>query len=120
PEFLRALNALPCPYHYYYYKSRDILNEDLKNANSEGTRAEVVQNLENELFDLYKNPGLEEKPEQLEERGGAYYSDAAIRLITSIYNDKQDIQPVNTVNRGAIASIPSDSAVEISCVITKD
>src|SRR5699024_6216290 len=120
PEFLRALNALPCPYHNYYYKSRDILNEDIKNAKSEGTRAEVVQNLENELFDLYKQPDLEEKPEQLEERGGAYYSDAAIRLITSIYNDKKDIQPVNTVNRGAIASISSDSAVEISCVITKD
>lgn len=56
----------------------------------------------------------------MEKRGGAYYSDAAVRLISSIYNDKRDIQPVNTRNNGAIASIPDESAVEISCVITKD
>ena len=43
-----------------------------------------------------------------------------MRLITSIYNDKRDIQPVNTRNNGAITSIPDDSAVEISSVITKD
>ncbi|MBT2215979.1 6-phospho-beta-glucosidase [Virgibacillus dakarensis] len=120
PEFLRALNALPCPYHNYYYKSKDMVDKALKSAETEGTRAEVVQKLENELFELYKNPDLVIKPPQLEERGGAYYSDAAVRLITSIYNDKRDIQPVNTMNRGAIASIPNDSAVEVSCIITKD
>ncbi|GGB32841.1 hypothetical protein GCM10011409_07840 [Lentibacillus populi] len=120
PEFLRTLNVLPCPYHNYYYKSKDMVDKALKSAETEGTRAEVVQKLENELFELYKNPDLAIKPPQLEERGGAYYSDAAVRLITSIYNDKRDIQPVNTMNRGAIASIPNDSAVEVSCIITKD
>ncbi|MBB5326071.1 6-phospho-beta-glucosidase [Anoxybacillus tepidamans] len=120
PAFLKALNALPCPYHMYYYKTRDMLEKDLKNAETEGTRAEVVQKLEKELFELYKDPNLNVKPPQLEKRGGAYYSDAAVRLITSIYTDKRDIQPVNTRNNGAIASIPDDSAVEVSCVITKD
>jgi 6-phospho-beta-glucosidase len=120
PEFLKALNVLPCPYHMYYYKTRDMLEKDLKNAETEGTRAEVVQKLEKELFELYKDPNLNVKPPQLEKRGGAYYSDAAVRLITSIYTDKRDIQPVNTRNNGAIASIPDDSAVEVSCVITKD
>ena len=33
---------------------------------------------------------------------------------------KRNIQPVNTRNNGAIASIPDDSAVEISSVITKE
>src|SRR5690606_40856212 len=73
-----------------------------------------------DLFELYKDEKLNTKPPQLEERGGAYYSDAAVRLITSIYTDKRDIQPVNTKNNGAIASIPADSAVEISSIITKD
>lgn len=41
-------------------------------------------------------------PPQLEKRGGAYYSDAACRLINSIYNNKCDIQPVDTRNNGAI------------------
>lgn len=120
PEFIKAMDALTCPYHMYYYKTKEMLEKDLKNAETEGTRAEVVQRLETELFELYKDPNLAIKPPQLEKRGGAYYSDAAVRLITSIYNDKRDIQPVNTMNNGAIASIPHDSAVEISCVITKD
>lgn len=120
PEFIRGLNALTCPYHNYYYKSRDMLEKTKKEAEEKGTRAEVVLKLEKELFELYKDPELDIKPPQLEERGGAYYSDAAVRLITSIYNDKRDIQPVNTRNNGAIASLPADSAVEMSCVITKD
>lgn len=120
PGFLKALNLFPCPYHNYYYKTREMVEEELMAAESGGTRAEVVKNLENELFQLYKDPNLDIKPPQLEKRGGAYYSDAACRLIHSIYTDKRDVQPVNTMNNGAIAGIPYDSAVEVSCVITKD
>ncbi|MFA7746507.1 6-phospho-beta-glucosidase, partial [Salinicoccus roseus] len=83
---------------------------------NEGTRADVVRALENDLFELYKDPDLDIKPPQLEKRGGAYYSDAACNLIASIYNDKHDIQPVNTINNGAISDIPNDSAVELNCV----
>ncbi|KPC97180.1 putative 6-phospho-beta-glucosidase [Geobacillus sp. BCO2] len=97
-----------------------MLAEELEAAKTKGTRAEVVQQLEKELFELYKDPNLAIKPPQLEQRGGAYYSDAACSLISSIYNDKRDIQPVNTRNNGAIASIPAESAVEVNCVITKD
>ncbi|MBS4162185.1 6-phospho-beta-glucosidase, partial [Klebsiella pneumoniae] len=89
-------------------------------SQTEGTRAEVVQKVEKELFELYKDPNLAIKPPQLEKRGGAYYSDAACNLISSIYNDKHDIQPVNTMKNGAIASIPDDSAVEVNCVMTKN
>ncbi|PKR83791.1 6-phospho-beta-glucosidase [Heyndrickxia camelliae] len=120
PEFLKALNALPCSYHHYYYKTSDMVEKELKNAKEQGTRAEVVKKLEAELFELYKDPNLDVKPPQLEKRGGAYYSDAAVRLIHSIYTDKKDIQPVNTMNNGAIAGIPADSAVEVSCIITKE
>ncbi|MFY4774453.1 6-phospho-beta-glucosidase [Metabacillus sp. RGM 3146] len=120
PEFIRALGFLPCPYHRYYYQTEKMLEEEKKAAEENGTRAEVVKALEKELFELYKDPELGEKPKQLEKRGGAYYSDAACSLINSIYNDSRDIQPVNTKNNGAIASIPFDSAVEINCVITKE
>lgn len=120
PDFIRGLGIIPCGYHRYYYKTDEMLQEELEKAEAEGTRAEVVQKLEKELFELYKDPNLDIKPPQLEKRGGAYYSDAACSLINSIYNDKRDIQPVNTRNNGAIASIPDDSAVEVNCVITKD
>ncbi|MBV7508251.1 6-phospho-beta-glucosidase [Bacillus sp. sid0103] len=120
PEFLTALDVFPCPYHNYYYKSGDMLEKELKNYQEGGTRAKVVKKLEEELFELYRDPHLAIKPPQLEKRGGAYYSDAAVRLIHSMYTDKRDIQAVNTINKGAISSLPFDSAVEISCIITKD
>ena len=53
-----------------------------------GTRGEQVKKVEKELFELYKDPNLNIKPKQLEQRGGQYYSDAACELINSIYNDK--------------------------------
>lgn len=120
PSFIEGLGVLPCPYHRYYFKTDEMLDNEKENAASSGTRAEVVKKLEDELFELYKDPTLSIKPPQLEKRGGAYYSDAACSLIDSIYNDRRDIQPVNTINRGAIQSIPYESAVEISCVITKE
>lgn len=119
-DFIKALGILPCPYHRYYYKTSDILKEELQELEINGTRGEVVKKLEHELFELYKDPELDIKPPQLEERGGAYYSDAACNLISSIFNDKHDIQTVNTLNRGAISDLPYDSVVEISSVITKE
>ncbi|MBS4536129.1 6-phospho-beta-glucosidase [Clostridium sp. D2Q-14] len=119
-EFIKGLSVIPCPYHRYYFKQDEMLEKELEEFAKGETRAEVVKRLEADLFELYKDPDLDIKPPQLEERGGAYYSDAACRLINSIYNDKKDIQPVNTRNNGAIAGIPVDSAVEVSCIITKD
>ena len=120
PDFIRGIGVIPCPYHRYYFKKREMLESELKAYAENGTRAETVKKLEEELFELYKDETLDIKPPQLQERGGAYYSDAACRLINSIYNDTMDIQPVNTMNRGALADIAYDSAVEVSCVITKN
>lgn len=119
-EFIRGLGVMPCPYHKYYFQRDKMLDEELKEFSKGQTRAEVVKGVEKDLFDLYKDSNLAIKPPQLEKRGGTYYSDAACRLITSIYNDKRDIQPVDTINNGAIKGIDNDSAVEVSCVITKD
>ncbi|WP_252312123.1 6-phospho-beta-glucosidase [Sinobaca sp. H24] len=120
PDFIKGLGVLPCPYHRYYYKTDEMLAEELEAFETTGTRADVVKGVETELFDLYKNVELQTKPEQLEKRGGAYYSEAACSLINSIYNNKQDVQPVNTKNCGAIAGLPYDSAVEVNCIITKE
>lgn len=120
PEFIEGLKLMPCPYHRYYFQTKEMIEKELEEFAKGETRAEVVKKTESELFELYKDLTLEIKPHQLEKRGGAYYSDAACRLINSIYNDKGDIQPVNTRNNGAIDGIPMESAVEISCVITKE
>lgn len=119
-DFIKGLRLLPCPYHRYYYQTDKILKEEKEAAQEKGTRAEVVKQLEQDLFELYKDPDLNIKPPQLEKRGGAYYSDAACSLIHSIHNDTGDIQPVNVRNNGTIAGIPPESAVEVNCVITRE
>lgn len=119
-DFVRALGVIPCPYHKYYYKHKEMLEEELEGFKDGKTRGETVKALEDDLFELYKDENLAVKPPQLEKRGGAYYSDAACNLINSIYNDKKDIQVVNTLNDGAIRDFREDSAAEMSCVITKE
>ncbi|AVQ38329.1 6-phospho-beta-glucosidase [Clostridium botulinum] len=119
-DFIKALGMMPCPYHKYYFQTKDMLKEELEQFSKGEIRAEVVKKVEEELFKLYRDENLDIKPPELEKRGGAYYSDAACRLICSIYNDKKDIQPVNIRNNGAIIGIPNESAVEVSCMITRD
>lgn len=119
-DFIHALNLLPCPYHRYYYQTEKMLEQEQQALRDKGTRAEVVQELEKELFTLYSDENLAIKPKQLEERGGAFYSDAACNLINSIYNNKRDIQVVNVRNNGAVSGLPTDSAVEVSCIITDE
>lgn len=117
-EQIRDLKMLPCAYHRYYYLQEDMLKEAIESYKENKTRAEVVKEVEASLFELYKNPDLKEKPEELSKRGGAHYSDAACEMITSIYNDKRNIMEVNTKNRGALPDLPYDSVVEVSSVIT--
>src|SRR5699024_10833419 len=62
---------------------------------------------------------LNEKPAELEERGGAFYSDVACSLMDSIYNNKEDVQTVNTINNGAIPDLPDDCVIEVNSVISK-
>ncbi len=116
-EQVRNLEMLPCAYHRYYYLTDEMLKKQLEEYNGIGTRAEQVQKIEEELFELYKDPNLDHKPEQLSKRGGAYYSDAACEIISSIYNDKKQMMVVSTRNNGALDDVPYDCAVEISAYI---
>lgn len=117
-EQIKDLGLLPCSYHRYYYITDDMLKEEIKDYNKGKTRAEVVKKTEAELFELYKDPKLDYKPEQLTKRGGTYYSDAACELISSIYNDKKSVMVVNTRNNGVIDDLPYDCIVEVSSIIT--
>lgn len=119
-DFIKSLGAIPCPYHRYYYKTKEMLEDELIEFKEGKARGQVVKELEEQLFELYKDEKLDIKPPQLEKRGGAYYSDAACNLISSIYNDKKDIQVVNTLNNGAIRDFKDEQAVEVSSVITKN
>ena len=119
-EVLRGLDAIPCPYLSYYFFRKDQLDHQLDQFKKHDVRAEHVKEVERELFDLYKDPDLAVKPKQLEQRGGAYYSDAACSLIESIYNDRGDIQYVNVLNKDTISNFPEDAVIECAAKITKE
>ncbi|MNB83645.1 putative 6-phospho-beta-glucosidase [compost metagenome] len=120
-EFIQSLGALPCAYHRYYYMKEEMLREIMEHYEATGkTRADEVKEVEAELFELYKQPALTSKPPQLEKRGGAYYSEAAVQLMKSIYNDTGDIQTVNVRNQGIIPCLPDNVAIEVNCVIKSD
>ncbi|QJD86529.1 6-phospho-beta-glucosidase [Cohnella herbarum] len=119
-QFLQSLGALPCSYHRYFYMKDAMLAEQLEDLETQGTRADVVKQVEAELFELYKDPNLAIKPPQLEQRGGAYYSEVAVNLMTSIYNNKKDIQTVNVRNNGIIPFLPDEVSVEVNSIIDAD
>ncbi len=112
---LHLLGALPSYYLHYYY----CLDENLAEQASSGwrSRAEVVAELEAELLAEYRDPALSEKPEKLSFRGGAFYSEAAVRLIASLHAGTGDVQVVDVRNDGALSGLPDDAVVEVPCTV---
>ncbi|MCS2147713.1 6-phospho-beta-glucosidase [Scandinavium manionii] len=117
---IRSLNLLPCSYLLYYFKQKEMLAIEMGEYYKGGARAQVVQKVEKQLFELYKDPDLNIKPKELEQRGGAYYSDAACEVINAIYNDKQAEHYVNVPHYGHVENIPADWAVEMTCILGRD
>ena len=116
-DHLRKMNLLPCGYHRYYYNHKDMLAHSMEEFRCGGTRAEQMKQVEKELFEIYKNPNLDKKPEQLSKRGGAYYSEAACECINAIYNNKKIHMVVSCENRGSTPCLDADSIVEVSAII---
>jgi 6-phospho-beta-glucosidase len=113
---VRALRAIPSYYLRYYYETAEVLREQLDGA----SRAEDVIAIERGLLDLYRDPTLDRKPELLERRGGAYYSEAAAALIESLYTGDGAVHVVDVRNGGAIPNLPEDTVVELGARIDRD
>ena len=110
------LQAIPNYYLLYYYEERAWI--DYQHSNP--TRASEVIKIEEILLEKFADESLVTKPEELMERGGAYYSDSAAELMADIHNDAGTIHIVNTLNNGAIAGFPDDAVMEIPATITKN
>jgi 6-phospho-beta-glucosidase len=115
-DLIRQLGAIPSYYLHYYYLTDKVLAEQ----RAGGTRAEEVMRIEAELMEMYKDPMLDTKPKLLEERGGAFYSDAAAALVASLHAGTGDVQVVNVRNEGAIPNIAADAVVEVSATVDRD
>ncbi len=115
-ELMRTLGAIPSYYLRYYYATREVIAEE----RSRPSRAEDVMAIERQLLELYRDPALDTSPDLLRERGGAYYSEAAAQLITSLHAGTGDTQVVDVRNQGAIPDLPEDAVVEMPARIGRD
>src|SRR5258706_13310298 len=79
-----------------------------------------VAEIEAQLLDMYRDPALTEKPELLGQRGGAFYSEAALGLIESLLNGDNGIHAVNLRNRGHFPFLSYDAVIEVSCPVGRD
>ena len=68
---------------------------------------------------LYADPDLDQKPALLTERGGAFYSEAAVDLTAALLADGpvDPVQVVNTRNDGALPFLPDDAVIEVPAQI---
>ncbi len=115
-RLLEDLGAVPSYYLRYFYAHDEVLAEQREGV----PRAEAVAEIERRLLELYRDPALFEKPRLLEQRGGAYYSEAATALLASLVADTGDIHEVDVRNDGTIAGLAADDVVEVPARIGRD
>jgi 6-phospho-beta-glucosidase len=116
-DVIRELRLIPSYYLRYYYAHDEVVAELLR----DGTRAEEVQRIEAELLELYRDPELMTKPPLLEQRGGAYYSEAAVALLSSLLGRSPGVAHVaNVRNAGTLGFLPDDAVIETTCDVTPD
>lgn len=113
-EIVDRLGVVPSYYLRYFYQ-HDAVVEELRTKPS---RAAEVAQMERELLEMYGDPTLDEKPELLAKRGGAFYSEAAVDLAASLLgNGGSPYQVVNTVNNGTLPFLPDDAVIEVQATV---
>jgi 6-phospho-beta-glucosidase len=115
-ELIRRLGVVPSYYLRYFY-AHDIVVAEQRTKPS---RAEEVAAMESALLELYADPAVDTKPELLDKRGGAYYSEAAVALIASLLGDRGDTQIVNLRNAGTLPFLPDEAVIEVPARITAE
>jgi 6-phospho-beta-glucosidase len=115
-KILGDLHAIPSYYLRYFYE-HDAVVQELKHSES---RAEQVAAMERQLLEMYRDPAVDEKPELLAKRGGAFYSEAAVELIASLTNPagEADRRVVNMRNRGTLPFLSDDTVIEVSAEVS--
>ena len=115
-RLLDELGAVPSYYLRYFYAHDAVLREQLDGE----PRAAVVQEIERGLLDRYRDPSVNERPDLLMKRGGAYYSEAALGLITSLSTGDRAVHEVDIRNGSTVAGLASDDVVEVPARVGRD
>ena len=116
-SLMRRLGMVPSYYLKYFYDHDEVVRKQ----KTEPPRAEVVAGVEKELLDLYGDVGVVTKPAQLSQRGGAYYSEAAVQLVHALTGGAGAEQHVvNVRNGGTLPFLPADAVIEVPAVVGGD
>jgi 6-phospho-beta-glucosidase len=115
-DLIRELGALPSYYLRYFYLHDQVVEEQRTGE----PRAQAVQRIEKELLELYRDPELVTKPKLLEQRGGAYYSEAAVALLTSLVTGDGAVHEVDVPNAGTLAGLADDDLVEVPARVDRE
>jgi 6-phospho-beta-glucosidase len=110
---IHEIGAVPSYYLRYFYAHDAVVAEE----RGKPTRAREVAELERRLLAMYADPAVDRKPDLLGERGGAFYSEAAVALLASLVNDTRDTQVVNVRNAGTLPFLPDEAVIEVPAVI---
>jgi 6-phospho-beta-glucosidase len=116
-ELLEQLGAVPSYYLRYFYNHDEVLAAQ---RNGEVPRAQEVARIERELLERYADPRTTTKPKLLEQRGGAFYSEAASRLVRSLHNGDGATHVVDIRNHGTLQGLADDDVVEVPARVDRD
>lgn len=113
-QILDRLGVVPSYYLRYFYAHDAVVRE----MRTRPSRAAEVAAMEKRLLEMYGDPSLDEKPELLASRGGAYYSEAAVDLVAALLGGTgSPYQVVNTYNDGTLPFLPDDAVVEVQAAV---
>ncbi|MEU7277179.1 6-phospho-beta-glucosidase [Streptomyces sp. NPDC045431] len=113
---LDRLGVVPSYYLRYFYAHDEVVRE----LGTKPSRAAEVAAMERELLAMYGDPALDEKPELLAKRGGAFYSEAAVGLAAALLGSGATgpaVQVVNTYNKGTLPFLPDDAVIEVQAAV---
>ncbi|MFC8696581.1 6-phospho-beta-glucosidase [Streptomyces parvus] len=116
-KLVDRLGVVPSYYLRYFYAHDEVVKE----LGTKPSRAAEVAAMEKELLEMYGDPALDEKPELLARRGGAFYSEAAVDLAASLLGDGgSPVQVVNTYNNGTLPFLADDAVIEVQARVGRD
>jgi 6-phospho-beta-glucosidase len=114
-RLLDELGAVPSYYLRYFYAHDQVLEEQREGV----PRAAQVAEIERELLALYRDERLDTKPALLEQRGGAFYSEAATGLVTSLVSGDNAVHVVDIRNGSTLGGLAPDDVVEVPARVSR-
>ena len=136
-DWVRALDALPNEYLYYYYFTREA-TERIRSAPS--TRGEFLDRQQTEFFGA---PGLnpleawlrtrheressymaesrsdDESRQETDVDGGGYQT-VALDLMAALATGRESTMILNVRNNGLVAGLPTEAVIEVGCTVDAD